>query len=98
MYSPKTTKKPYLIHKHDISAIRNNSKFDILVRMPRKFKRTLGIGMQMKTRTPHQNQIKIRKLLSLPEFLFFPWSNVFFKKERREKESFLKIKKKKKNL
>lgn len=83
---PRLVGKPlYVIHKHDTFAMRQNRKFDILSRMPRKSKRALGIDMQMKTRAPHQNQTKIRKILSLPEFLFFPQGNLFFKKERREK-------------
>lgn len=82
---PKTSKKAYLIHKHDTFAMKNNRKFDVLSRMPRKSKRALGVGMYMKTRTPHQNQTKIRRVLSLPEFLFFPGAVCFLKRKEERK-------------
>lgn len=60
----------------------------------KKSKRALGIDMQMKIRTPHQNQTHWKRTHHLPEFLFFPQGQSVFQKGKR-KES---LKKKKKTL
>ena len=57
-------------------------------------KRALGIDMQMKIRTPHQNQTHWKRTHHLPEFLFFPQGQSVFQKGKR-KESLKKKKKKK---
>ena len=90
--SPHNTKEACLIHKHDTFAMKNNKKFDILSRMPKKRKRAWSIGMNTKTRTPHQIRQKSGKHSFSLNSCSSPRALCFL--NRKEEERIFKKKKK----